>query len=308
MTISIRRMTTPVIFCVVMVCALWIVAGGCASLRGALPSVSFPFGKPAAPPKIVVRYFPYGPSLDRRFFAPVPDYRLWTDSRMVKDLDRMGAAGIDEVVVHVSSEGFGPAFRRERFGRFVVLASKPGVTRPRVVFELGADISGNVDLFSAFQAWFLHQHVGGLSAYLREESGRPLIFFENAGNSPALRHPAIAYRGIGPGNAWAWSHPAPEDLLTRAGRRRVVAICAGLLSGRDERGRLIWKIPRHGGRTIRAELRAACNLGAETILVSSWNDFSSGDCLEPNTYDGNEMIEAFSREIQRLRVYWNEIE
>lgn len=279
-----------------------LLAAGCASLPGGLPPISFPYGKPAAPPKIFVRYFPYGPSLDRRFFAPVPDYRLWTDSRMIRDLDRMGAAGVDVAVVHVSAEGFGPAFRRQRFARFAAFASSPGAARPRVMFELAADVCADANLFSTFQKWFLKKRVGGLPAYFRASDGRPVILLEAAAGSPTLRHPAIAYRS---GGEWTWKHPRVNEMQALAGRRRVASVCAGLLAGRDPRGRLTWKVPRRKGWTIRAELRIACNAGAETILAASWNDFSAGDCLEPNTYDGRNVLEAFSTEIGRLRAYWS---
>ncbi len=257
-------------------------------------------------PLIAVHYFPYSRSLIRKIASPIPDYHGWTDERMVKDLDRMGIAGISVVCVEVSSSAFSEPYRRERYAHFAALASRPGVNRPQVLFVLGAGFNAVPQLGQTFLGWFLSRRIGDFTGYYRED-GRPVIGLGEGAEALTLYHPALRFRiFFGAQAEWKWEHVSVDDLrrMESGGGdpARVLSLCAGYTRGlRDRHGRLIWSIPRRRGRTLRNELRWVVRLRPRVVLLSSWNDFQSGDFIEPNSLDQSRAFEVLQRETLRWK-------
>ncbi|NOY81217.1 MAG: hypothetical protein GXP31_09455 [Kiritimatiellaeota bacterium] len=262
----------------------------------------------ASPPAIAVHYFPYGPAFSRTLFAPVPEYRGWTNERMERDLSRMAHTGIDVVVVRVElGEFLSDDYRRERFERFVALASSSrfgDLNVPQIVFEVVRDEPVSQQGFGRFLEWFVSKDIGAFSSYYRRR-GRALVLLGPALIAVAARHPAVCFEaGGGRGSSWRWGALGTAGAMPDAKACRVL-IRAGGLDGVDERGRPVWSVPRRGGRTLRTAFREVLAQGPKMVLISSWNDYESGDFIEPNSLDGSRVLTVLREELSRLRAEGN---
>ncbi|MBQ9445200.1 MAG: hypothetical protein IJU61_01315, partial [Victivallales bacterium] len=58
-----------------------------------------------------------------------------------------------------------------------------------------------------------------------------------------------------------------------------------------------WILPRGNGRNFANRLRHAFHDKASIICIQSWNDFSDGSFMEPNTLDRNLMMTVLQKEL-----------
>lgn len=280
---------------------------GCIGPRGSAGTSPEAAGKQPFP-TIAVRYFPYGPSLERAGLTPIPDYRGWTNERMERDICRMVNAGISLIVVRIDlGEFWQDKYQRERFERFVTMASSPRVSgseRVSVVFEVTQRGPGAERNLRHLLDWFVDKGIGSMQSYFQWH-GRSLILLGAGTMNTTLRHPAIGFSTSGgQGSLWNWeaSPLAVSRNTPLPSSARQLAVSAGKLEGTDARGRLTWSVPRRKGRTLRTALRAAFAQRPTLVLVSSWNDYEHGDFVEPNSLDGDRLLNTLKREIARLRA------
>ena len=63
---------------------------------------------------------------------------------------------------------------------------------------------------------------------------------------------------------------------------------------------LMWKVRRHP-IAVRLAFREALQLNTSQVTISSWNHYTNGSFIEPNTYDDNRLFEALKLDITAFR-------
>jgi hypothetical protein len=251
-----------------------------------------------AAPVFLMKYYPYRPN--GYFIAqPVPNYTGWTGERMERDLGRMTLIGIDGVLVVVTPGMFADRFRRDRLLAFISMARR---TDLRIGFFLEPGPGGSTFQREALGEWVVAAGLRSAPACMKR-NGRPLFIVGPGVRLDGPNHPAVSFvhtkpvfrewRWPNPGAAKRWHLGKPGDqVLVRAGFRGADGVAD------DEK---TWTLPRSRGKTLQRQLWRAYDLRALTICISSWNDYTSGDFVEPNTLDGRAAYELLALEIARAR-------
>ena len=269
---------------------------GCASLRSpAAPTIRYTEKKA---PIFLMKYYPYRPN---GFFIaqPVPNYSGWTTERMQRDLRRMMVIGIDGILTVVTPGLLADDFRRGRLEDFIGIAQK---TNLKIGLLLEPGPAGATFRRDDLGAWVVDANLRVAPACMKRD-GRPLFIIAPGVKLEGPNHPAIAllhtnslfheWRWPRPNASGRWKLGRPGDqILVRAGFRGANGVVD------DQK---TWILPRYRGRTLQKQLWRAFDRRALTICISSWNDFTRGDFVEPNSLDGQAVYDLLALEIDRAR-------
>ncbi len=224
---------------------------------------------------------------------PVPMDNGWTDLRMQRDLQRIFFAGISVVMVEVSpqqltQEAFFDRFRR--FGEFArefslqtVLCLVPSPDEPVPALERP-----------------------NLLGYLRRLSLDKLPYYLGENGIPVvLIHEAFALEdGLPPGEEGVqllrMGKEVPSPMVSQDSQEALESgyrwVWGGLCQGGDTPAAAgKWSIPRRRGDSLGQQLEEARRSGCRILLLSSWNDYREGSFLEPNSLDGEALIQVLKR-------------
>jgi hypothetical protein len=248
-------------------------------------------------PLILTVYHPY-PDFRSSFPSPIrplPGYDGWTDSRMERDLQRMQGVGINGVLLSIMPEDLADNIRFERIRRFYELAA---VQQP--VFQVALMLCGNNELAVDNVAQFVYRKGFADTSSAFKLNGKPVLVFDSQVRlvqKEKMEKENFCYRQIGknwpslPGNLIG--HPETPDGFTwvQAGDNRGVIVYDAYDS---------WILPRGNGRNFTNRLRQALLDKSKIICIQSWNNFSDGSFIEPNTLDRNLMMTILQKELSIL--------
>lgn len=233
-------------------------------------------------PDLWVEYYPYplpGGPPPLTGVRPLPDYRdSWTDQRMHRDLIRIRAAGISAILLFLAPEKIGDTFFCDRVRHFQSLAAQLTPPLP-VALVLASFAPLRLDRQNVMD-FFQTQGFDRSPNYLSWQGQHPLFFSESIrllGNYGGM-HTAAQFGAELP--------PRPLDASGFSSKNGAVWIKTARIAAEqtDIRGKA-WLIPRDRGASLRDRLRQAFAQQASPIILSSWNDFSDGSFLEPNSHD-----------------------
>ncbi|MBR4371929.1 MAG: hypothetical protein IKS92_12835, partial [Victivallales bacterium] len=229
----------------------------------------------------------------------------WVDSRMERDMQRMRGVGIDGVLLSIKPEDLADNVRFSRIRRFYELAS---VQQP--VFKVALMMGGNNELSIENVSQFIYRK--GLadipSAY--KLNGKTVLVFDKLirlvhndkkEEKDQAFDKAFCFRQIG--KNWPnlpdgknIDRPVPPDgfvwVRTADNHESPDSIGKQIINLQDS-----WILPRGNGRNFANRLRHALNDKASIICIQSWNDFSDGSFMEPNTLDRNLMMTVLQKEL-----------
>ena len=258
-------------------------------------------------PEFMLIYHPYGSSMeDRTIAAPIPEYAGWTESRMSRDLHRISNVGIDVILVQVDvTQMVVDDMAKVQLKRFYALAGLENKNlRIALVIRASTTLSNskNSSYLSQFTKWYQKNiHNSYQSAY--KQAGRSIIFLDGKFYSRNW-HPIIKCVKLNSGekSQWIYRHNGNIDNLFSYNKSEafVPAAYKGNCMSKGD-----WELPRKAGRTLRRQLWKCYTNKPKQIIISSWNNFSNGDFVEPNSLDGEEPYQALKKEISRLRASVN---
>ena len=258
-------------------------------------------------PLILAVYHPY-PNFSTTVesaIRPLPGYTGWVDSRMERDIQRMRGVGINGVLLSINPEDLADSIRFERIRRFYELAA---VQQPS--FKIALMMGGNNELDVENVSQFIYRKGLAEIASALKLNGKTVIVFdklirlvqkENTKDKDKSYFNSFCYRQIGKdwpplplGNAigkpettdgFVWvktgdNHESPDSFKTQ------------IINLQDN-----WILPRGNGRNFANRLRHAFHDKASIICIQSWNDFSDGSFMEPNTLDRNLMLTILQKEL-----------
>ena len=258
-------------------------------------------------PLILAVYHPY-PDFRTNVqsaIRPLPGYDGWVDSRMERDMQRMRGVGIEGVLLSIKPEDLADNVRFSRIRRFYELAS---VQQP--VFKVALMMGGNNELSIENVSQFIYRK--GLadipSAY--KLNGKTVLVFDKLirlvhndkkEEKDQAFDKAFCFRQIG--KNWPnlpdgknIDRPVPPDgfvwVRTADNHESPDSIGKQIINLQDS-----WILPRGNGQNFANRLRHALNDKASIICIQSWNDFSDGSFMEPNTLDRNLMMTVLQKEL-----------
>ena len=253
----------------VLVCTA-VVLSGCKSL----PSRS---QQPAAPelaftatdrPVFSAAYYPYGVCMPRHLAAPIPNYNNWTASRMSRDLQRIQEAGFDEVLVCLSTDIANDKFGLSRVIEFIDETARLGGLKVALFVESGKTPLRRDLLAERLVGARVHAGVAVL-----QEAGRPVVFVQDGVETMGASHPAIFFHTVKKSD-WFWA-------------------ASGALSGDV--------LVREDGRLLQRSIWQAYRQKARRIAIA-WNDFHSGNFVEPNSHDSDAGVAMLTVRTETRRV------
>lgn len=252
-------------------------------------------------PLILAVYHPYpnfSTTVDSAI-RPLPGYSGWVDSRMERDIQRMRSVGINGVLLSINPEDLADSVRFERIHRFYELAA---VQQP--VFRVALMMGGNNELSAENVSQFIYRK--GLadipSAF--KLNGKTVIVFDkliNLVQKEKTESNTFCYRHIGKnwpllpyGNVIARPEPSDGFVWVKIGDNHEATESRGspTINLQDN-----WILPRGKGANFANRLRHAFHDKASIICIQSWNDFSDGSFMEPNTLDRNLMMTVLQKEL-----------
>jgi hypothetical protein len=266
-------------------------------------SLPWPYGR-GERPRFYMLYLPYiqnGVPLA----MPSPYTSGWTDARMERDLDRLVAVGLDGLILALQPEVFTDALQTERVSRFLDLIESKGGPGFSVVLMLipPSPAAAAVDA-EALGRW-LATHGLLQRAGLYRHEGRVMVLCSPEVTLSGPPHPALyAVRPGSPGATWTWGDPGEPARAVPTGPERQVLVHAGW-RGRsapvDAKGRPRWELERRGGLTLAAEIQNAYSAKAGLICISSWNNYVTGDFVEPNSLDEGAVLGKLAAVIRQAK-------
>lgn len=264
---------------------------------------SWPYGA-GERPRFFVLYLPYGQNGAPLAMASPSAYG-WTDERMARDVSRFVAAGLDGLILGLQPTLFSDPLQTERLIRFLDLIEGRDAATLSVVLMLIPPAPAGVALDAEVVGRWLTAHDLQRRACLHRREGRVMLVCPPDATLSGPPHPALyALRTGTAGAPWSWSDPAEPTRATPCGADRQVVVYAGW-RGRtapvDAKGRPQWEMERQGGRALEAEIRRAYSAKAGLICISSWNNYVTGDFIEPNTLDGDAVLRRLTTLIRRAR-------
>lgn len=266
------------------------------------PAYGYPEG---SQPKVLAIYYPYGPYFKRTVpdIIPIPDYQegCWNEERMLHDLEQFSSTGLDGIICVVDVKDAEDKEKQERWSRFVELAAKP--YQLPVVFMLDRSGEYSFGQANAFFRFLFETGTADKVNYLAlpDAAGgrkKPVVII-----GPRLqigeRHPGITLlRANGENPIWCLKPSAnPLDLAVAGRDGRQVVIPAAIYDASTN----VWTLPQDKGNTLGEGLKAALAKHPDYIVISSWNNFESGDFAAPSTLDGGKTLLRLSRELATIK-------
>lgn len=266
--------------------------------RPSTPVLSYP---PDYAPQVLVLYEPY-PIVSHwlRGVVPIPSYQGWPDERMARDLRRLREVGVTGLILCVPPESIADSYIVERITRFYDFAAEQ-----ESPITIGLAIVPTQKMAISRMNVVSYLRRNGLmdaKVVLRLE-GRPFLGFSEDITLTDLPNNEVSIRQWG--NEW---HVRPRtgayDQI--AVRDSVIWVCAGFSGDCHKATRkamAAWPQPRDKtGETFRLGLRQAFAAGAEIVCIDSWNDFSAGSFIEPNSYDQDLLYRVLKEELTELAL------
>jgi hypothetical protein len=278
---------------------------GCRSngSNSAAPTPTWPY-EAGERPRFTMLYLPYAQN-GAPLAMPSPTAYGWTDERMERDLSRLLNAGLDGLILGLQPTTFADPLQTERVLRFLDLVEGRGTTAFEVTLLLVPTSPASAAIDAEAVGRWLATHDLQRRTCLRQQDGRVMLVCPPGMALSGPPHPALYTVRIGmAGAAWAWGDPGDPARSKPTGADRQVLVYAGW-RGRtapvDAKGRPQWDIERQGGRALEAEVRNAFNAKAGLICISSWNNYVTGDFIEPNSLDGDAVLRRLTALIRQAR-------
>ena len=296
-------------FVYTILCMLFLLLGvSCATISNdSVPTLKENPYKNHGRPLILAVYHPY-PDLRSTFpssIRPLPSYDGWTDSRMDRDMQRMRSVGINGVLLSINPEDLADNIRFERISRFYDLAA---VQQPsfKVALMMGGKNELDIENVSQF---IQRKGLADIPSALKL-NGKTIIVFDKQirlvqsvkqDDKEKTFDKAFCFRQIG--KDWPLL-PQGIDIGKPESTDGFVWVKTGDNHESPDRfGKQIinlqdnWILPRGNGRNFANRLRHAFHDKASIICIQSWNDFSDGSFMEPNTLDRNLMMTVLQKEL-----------
>ncbi len=252
-------------------------------------------------PLILAVYHPYPDfrATVESAIRPLPSYDGWVDSRMERDIQRMRSVGINGVLLSIKPEDLADGVRFARIHRFYELAS---VQQP--VFRVALMLGGNNELAVENVSQFVYRK--GLADILSsfKLNGKTVLVFDSGirlvqkdktdDNTFCYRHIGKNWPSIPEGKLICRPTPPDGFVWVKIGDNHESPDIRGspIINLQDN-----WILPRGKGVNFANRLRHAFNDKASIICIQSWNDFSDGSFMEPNTLDRNLMMTVLQKEL-----------
>ncbi|MEA2011991.1 MAG: hypothetical protein U9O87_02745 [Verrucomicrobiota bacterium] len=246
-------------------------------------------------PFVGILYYPYlYKKKPHPIATAVPDYSSWHNTRMLRDLERMGGAEIDAVITTFCIEDIFDKKISDRYLKFIELAGSQKFY-PRVSFLVDSKNADDTQIHQFLQ-WCLKQNIMSKKGFFNYK-GRPLIIFKNVSETTDIFHPAFTIRKIGTKRS-DWSLRTtidPQKLQLYAKKEQGIVYTSFQKNGN-------WLIDRDWrGREFKNFFRKTVALHPDILLIASWNDYENGAFAEPNSMDENTMYDRLCSEILRLK-------
>jgi hypothetical protein len=257
-----------ILLCNVLFASCMILSCGCGTLISSPPSPPPPEIRFTAAncPVFSVAYHAYGPCMPRHLAAPIPNYSNWTNERMARDLKRFQEVGFAQVLVCLTADQANEPLVLDRVLQFLTEADRQG--GPMMAMLIGP---GTAPLNREALAKRLLAARIQASKLTVQEAGRPVVFIRPGVDVVGEVHPALLFQVI-PKNEWHW-------------------VVAGTMEGRD--------FQRENGNVLRRSMWEGYSKHRNHI-VFTWNDFDTGNFIEPNSHDGNLAMDIVQAEIRRV--------
>ncbi len=258
-------------------------------------------------PLILAVYHPY-PNFSitvESTIRPLPGYSGWVDSRMERDMQRMRGVGINGVLLSINPEDLADSIRFERISRFYDLAA---VQQPS--FKVALMMGGNNELDIENVSQFIYRKgLADIPSALKLNGKTVIVFDKQIRLVQSVKQDdkektfdkAFCFRQIG--KDWPLL-PQGIDIGKPESMDGFVWVKTGdNHESPDSFGKQIinlqdnWILPRGNGRNFANRLRHAFHDKASIICIQSWNDFSDGSFMEPNTLDRNLMMTVLQKEL-----------
>ena len=258
-------------------------------------------------PLILAVYHPY-PNFSTTVesaIRPLPGYSGWVDSRMERDMQRMRGVGINGVLLSINPEDLADSIRFERISRFYDLAA---VQQPS--FKVALMMGGNNELDIENVSQFIYRKgLADIPSALKLNGKTVIVFDKQIRLVQSVKQDekektfdkAFCFRQIG--KDWPLL-PQGIDIGKPESMDGFVWVKTGdNHESPDSFGKQIinlqdnWILPRGNGRNFANRLRHAFHDKASIICIQSWNDFSDGSFMEPNTLDRNLMMTVLQKEL-----------
>lgn len=273
----------------------------CGGLSGQKASLPTPTPYPAGiRPLLLAIYHPY-PDFSNlpTEVSPLPSYTGWTVHRMERDLARMRDVGFDGVLLAITPKDLANPVTVDAIGQFLALAAAPSPSSPTPtytpapIFKVGLLLAPSkpVTLREENVTRYLEsKNLLSFAAVLKLD-GKPFIGFSEKVVLMPDPYSTCSCRLFG--RDWP-AMPSGQDggqsALGKEGVQWVRVAEHGGSSPVDwDEKTTQWPLSRRRGNAFAEGLRQAFALQARIIIVSSWNNYSNGSFMEPNTLDHDEM-------------------
>ena len=288
---------------------LLLMVTSCASdpKQGSAPKLTANPYSGSGKPLILAVYHPY-PNFSTTVesaIRPLPGYSGWVDSRMERDMQRMRGVGINGILLSINPEDLADNIRFERISRFYDLAA---VQQPS--FKVALMMGGNNELDIENVSQFIYRKgLADIPSALKLNGKTVVVFDKQVRLVQSVKQDdkektfdkAFCFRQIG--KDWPLL-PQGIDIGKPESTDGFVWVKTGdNHESPDSFGKQIinlqdnWILPRGNGRNFANRLRHAFHDKASIICIQSWNDFSDGSFMEPNTLDRNLMMTVLQKEL-----------
>lgn len=291
-----------------LVAVLWFACLGCLSSRK--PATSDPQGADwpyvtGQCPRFLILYLPY-PQNGAPLALPSPTTPGWTDQRMERDVSRILGAGLDGIVLGIQPETLADTFQTERVVRFAQLVASRAPAGFGVVLMIVPSASSPVSMDAeAIGQWLSTSGIQNCRA-LQRQAGRVVVMLSPQVSLSGAPHPAALVVPMGSASSsWRWQEPAAVDRFTPTaapdGQLVVYGGWRGPAAPGGNGGSTPWEMERRRGKALQEELSRAFAARALTICISSWNNYVTGDFVEPNTLDGDAVLKRLTAVIREAK-------
>ncbi len=245
-----------------------------------------------------IHYYPYTVSMVRTTATPVNNFKDWNMARMNYDLDAIGSAGIDIVIVSINPEEISVPKKVESYLEFIKIAgSKPEY--PNVAFM--AECHGaSKEQIAEFLKWCEDQNFEKSPGYFKYR-GKPLVEIYDAVNDKFASSEKLCVRHTVWCQEWYWGVAKSADKTELSKNGEQAMVFAGFLKNGDKGPSEGWSLDRKSGETLRERLDAALKLNPKFVCIASWNDYWEGHFIEPNSLDSSSLYNVLKKEIAKAK-------
>lgn len=259
------------------------------------PPPEFSFATTDWRPQCLLEYYPYPtwePESALQDIRPIPAYTGWTDERMLRDIERFQGTAVSVIMLVITPQNLG----------------QPDIlTRVRRFYDLVAQNAPGLKIMLAFQAERqLKMPFSNVLGFMRKQGFLTHSAAWTPNNGPAViaisSHLELSEeRNSTDLTVWHFSRELPErphhlfdssSLATLGQCAWIIAADCGVVhSGATPEWQQRWNAPRRNGLTLKTQLMQAWAQRLPYIIIGSWNNYSDGSFLEPNSLDGEKLLD-----------------